>query len=27
VQQLESEAQLPEKIEHPQLGEIDNPFL
>ena len=27
VQQLESEAQLPEKIEHPQSGEIDNPFL
>ena len=27
VQQLESEAQLPEKIERPQSDEIDNPFL
>ena len=27
VQQLESEAQLPEKIEHPHSSEIDNPFL
>lgn len=27
VQQLESEAQLPEKIETSRAGEIDNPFL
>lgn len=27
VQQLESEAQLPDNIARPQSGEIDNPFL
>ncbi|OTG59415.1 MULTISPECIES: hypothetical protein [unclassified Acinetobacter] len=27
VQQLESEVQLPEKIQRSETGEIDNPFL